>query len=130
MVGACISLGMLSVLASYTRLYSQTIQSIESTEQTLCAWHSAFHFIRYGRNVSPTRDNKRLNFTLGNNTLALYVQNYSLLLAHKGTANPLAEGCEKASFFRSQNLVTLILSFREKEHVFKVVPSYFERLKE
>ncbi|MGQ9622600.1 MAG: hypothetical protein ACUVTO_04050 [Candidatus Caldatribacteriaceae bacterium] len=124
------SLGMLSMLTSYTRLYSQTIQSIECTQQTLCAWHSVFHFVRYGRDVSPTGDNTRLNFTLGNNTLALYAQNHSLLLAHKGTANPLAEGCERGFFSHSQNLVILTLSFGEKEYVFKIVPSYFERLEE
>ncbi len=130
MVGACISLGILSTFASYAKLYSQTIQSIERTEQALCAWHSAFHLVHYGRNVSPAKDNTRLNFSLGNNTLALYAQNNSLLLAHKGTANPIAEGCTRVSFSRSQNLVTLTFSFGEREHVLKVVPSYFEMLKE
>lgn len=126
-VGMLVICGVLSVFVWYAKFFLRTMRYLEQKEQALCAFHFAFHLARYGKDITITLNGRRLNLSLRNNRVALYPLNNSLLFAHKGTANPIAEGCTDALFSLSQGFLTLNFSFGEDGYALQVVPGYFRQ---
>lgn len=102
-------------------------ENIEREEFIVSALHAVFHFARYGSNVAPIENGKKLRLYLGGNRITLYRLGDSFLLGHKGTANPIAEGCTEVTFASSGSLLTTSLVFGDRVYVLQVVPGYFTR---
>lgn len=110
-----------------TRTVFSGFASIEEKEFALSALHAVFHFTRYGGNVIPIEGGKKLRLYLGKNQVTLYRLGNALLLGHKGTANPIAEGCAEVSFTLSGSFIRSELVFGRGTYVLQVVPGYFAR---
>ncbi|MEN3202706.1 MAG: hypothetical protein ABDK87_03100 [Atribacterota bacterium] len=103
------------------------LENIERDEFAISALHVVFHFARYGSNVAPIENGKKLRLYLGGNRVTLYRLGDSFLLGHKGTANPIAERCTGVTFASSEGLLTTSFVFGDKVYVLQVAPGYFTR---
>lgn len=110
-----------------TRTVFSGFANIEEKEFALSALHAVFHFTRYGGNVMPIEGGRKLRLHLGKNQVTLYRLGNTLLLGHKGTANPIAEGCTEANFTLSGNFICSKLVFGRNTYVLQVVPGYLTR---
>ncbi|WP_438315128.1 PulJ/GspJ family protein [Candidatus Caldatribacterium sp. SIUC1] len=126
-IGIVIICSALGVFAQCVRLFSLTLEQIEEKEQALSALYTVFHLARYGDNAVVSEGGKRLTVRLRNSTLSVYAFRSSLLLAHKGTANPIAEGCTGVAFSLLQHSLTARISFGNEVYTLQVLPGYFKR---
>lgn len=100
---------------------------MEEWDFALSAITTLFQFAKYGRDVVPIENGRKLRLYLGNNRITFYRSGETLLLGHKGTANPLAERCADVRFTLSGDLLEVTLTFGGRTYVFQVVPGYLLR---
>jgi type II secretory pathway component PulJ len=126
-IGIIIICGALGVFAWCIRLFSLTLERIEEKEQALSALYTVFHLARYGDNAVVSEGGRRFSVRLRSATLSVYALRGSLLLAHKGTANPIAEGCTGVAFSFLQHSLTARISFGNEVYTLQVLPGYFKK---
>ncbi len=126
-IGIVVICGALGIFAQCVRLFSSILERIEEKEQALSALYAVFHLARYGDNAVVSGGGRRFTVRLRNSTLSVYALRNSLLLAHKGTANPIAEGCTGVAFSLLQHSLTVRISFGDEVYTLQVLPGYFKR---
>ncbi len=126
-IGIVIICSALGVFVQCVRFFSSTLERVEEKEQALSALYTVFHLVRYGDNIAVSENGRRFTVRLRNSTLSVYAFRGSLLLAHKGTANPIAEGCTGVAFSLLQHSLTARISFANEVYTLQVLPGYFKR---
>lgn len=128
-IGMMVICGAFGISAWCVRTFVSSLADIEEKEYALSAIHAVFHFVRYGSNVVPVENGKKLHVLLGNNLVTLYRSGGTFFLGYQRgtTANPLAGDCADAVFTLSGNLLKTTLAFRDRTYVLEVAPEYFTK---
>ncbi|MCS7241455.1 hypothetical protein [Candidatus Caldatribacterium sp.] len=126
-IGMMVICGAFGVTVWCLKTVLHGLENVEEREFALSALHTVFNFIRYGNNVVPTEYGRKLSLYLGKNQVTLYRLDDTLLLSHRGTANPIAEQCTETNFVLSGNLLTSTFVFGDTIYVLQVVSGCFTR---